>query len=125
MITIRRLLKSCATPPVSWPIASIFCAWRSASSMRARSANLLAQLGRRLVNLELQLLGAALASLKQCPHFILAMACARAPTEAVLVSVIGWTGRSSSETLPKGTTSCLPPCRYSGILTVTGQDDDR
>ena len=30
------LLKSCAMPPVSWPIASIFCAWRScASSSRA------------------------------------------------------------------------------------------
>ena len=27
-----RLLKSCAMPPVSWPTASIFCAWRSCSS---------------------------------------------------------------------------------------------
>ena len=25
---VSRLLKSCATPPVSWPTASIFCAWR-------------------------------------------------------------------------------------------------
>ena len=24
LMTVRRLLKSCATPPVSWPIASIF-----------------------------------------------------------------------------------------------------
>ena len=32
-MTVSRLLKSCATPPVSWPIASIFCAWRSASSV--------------------------------------------------------------------------------------------
>ena len=31
---VRRLLKSCATPPVSWPIASIFCDWRSTSSAR-------------------------------------------------------------------------------------------
>ena len=28
---VSRLLKSCATPPVSWPIASIFCDWKSAS----------------------------------------------------------------------------------------------
>ena len=28
---ISRLLKSCAMPPVSWPIASIFCAWASCS----------------------------------------------------------------------------------------------
>ena len=26
MITVSRLLKSCAMPPVSWPTASIFCA---------------------------------------------------------------------------------------------------
>ncbi len=33
---VSRLLKSCATPPVSWPTASIFCDCRSASSaMRA------------------------------------------------------------------------------------------
>ena len=30
MMTIRMLLKSWATPPVSWPIASIFTAWRRA-----------------------------------------------------------------------------------------------
>ena len=35
-ITVSRLLKSCAMPPVSWPIASIFCAWRSASSVCCR-----------------------------------------------------------------------------------------
>ena len=36
--TASRLLKSCATPPVSWPSDSIFCAWRSASSaFRRRS----------------------------------------------------------------------------------------
>ena len=29
-----RLLKSWAMPPVSWPTASIFCDWRSASSVR-------------------------------------------------------------------------------------------
>ncbi len=33
---IRRLLKSCATPPVSWPIISVFCTWRSCSSVRLR-----------------------------------------------------------------------------------------
>ena len=38
MMMVSRLLKSCATPPVSWPIASIFCAWRSASSTRSRSS---------------------------------------------------------------------------------------
>ena len=36
--TLSRLLKSWATPPVSWPIASIFWLWRSASSARSRSA---------------------------------------------------------------------------------------
>ena len=30
-MTVRRLLKSCATPPASWPSASIFWAWRSDS----------------------------------------------------------------------------------------------
>ena len=38
-ITVSRLLKSCAMPPVSWPIASIFCDWNSAS--RACSSALL------------------------------------------------------------------------------------
>ena len=33
MITVRILLKSCATPPVSWPTASIFCDCRSSSSI--------------------------------------------------------------------------------------------
>ena len=33
-----RLLKSCARPPVSWPTASIFWLWRSASSAWARAA---------------------------------------------------------------------------------------
>ena len=35
---VSRLLKSCAIPPASWPTASIFCAWRSCSSLR-RSAS--------------------------------------------------------------------------------------
>ena len=29
VMTVRMLLKSCATPPVSWPIASIFWACRN------------------------------------------------------------------------------------------------
>src|SRR6267143_754251 len=42
MITVRRLLKSWATPPARRPTASIFCAWRSRSSdcRRASSARL-------------------------------------------------------------------------------------
>ena len=32
VMTVRMLLKSCATPPVSWPTASIFCDWRSCAS---------------------------------------------------------------------------------------------
>ena len=32
----QQLLKSCAMPPVSWPIASIFCAWRSSASPASR-----------------------------------------------------------------------------------------
>ena len=35
MITVSRLLKSCASPPVSWPSASIFCA-RSTSACARR-----------------------------------------------------------------------------------------
>ena len=35
--TCSRLLKSCATPPVSCPTASSFCAWRSRASSRLRS----------------------------------------------------------------------------------------
>ena len=31
---VRMLLKSCATPPVSWPTASIFCDWKSCSLVR-------------------------------------------------------------------------------------------
>ncbi|MNL24156.1 hypothetical protein D3C87_1455800 [compost metagenome] len=37
MIPVSMLLKSWAMPPVSWPTASIFCAWRNASSARSRS----------------------------------------------------------------------------------------
>ena len=38
MMTVSRLLKSWAMPPVSCPIASIFCDWRSVSSAAARRA---------------------------------------------------------------------------------------
>jgi len=34
--TVSRLLKSCATPPVSWPTASSLCACASCSSVRLR-----------------------------------------------------------------------------------------
>ncbi|MCY1422329.1 hypothetical protein D9M71_380060 [compost metagenome] len=37
MMPVSMLLKSWAMPPVSWPTASIFCAWRKASSARSRS----------------------------------------------------------------------------------------
>ena len=37
MMTVSRLLKSWAMPPVSWPTASIFCDWRSVSSASRRS----------------------------------------------------------------------------------------
>ena len=37
MMPVRRLLKSCAMPPVRWPIASIFCDCRSASCAAASS----------------------------------------------------------------------------------------
>ena len=33
VMTVRRLLKSCATPPASRPTASIFWAWRSCASL--------------------------------------------------------------------------------------------
>ena len=36
-MTARMLLKSCATPPASWPMASIFCDWRNCSSSFLRS----------------------------------------------------------------------------------------
>ena len=35
---VSMLLKSWATPPVSWPMVSSFCAWCSAASARMRSA---------------------------------------------------------------------------------------
>ena len=35
---ISRLLKSCATPPVSWPMVSIFWAWRNCSCAFSRAA---------------------------------------------------------------------------------------
>src|SRR6185436_1654904 len=38
MMPASRLLKSCAMPPVRWPIASMRCAWRSWASSCARSA---------------------------------------------------------------------------------------
>jgi hypothetical protein len=38
MIGISRLLKSCATPPVSWPMLSSFWLWRSASCACSNSA---------------------------------------------------------------------------------------
>ena len=34
VITVSMLLNSCAMPPVSWPTASIFCAWINCSSAR-------------------------------------------------------------------------------------------
>ena len=37
MMTVSRLLKSCAMPPVSWPIASIFCACASCALSRSFS----------------------------------------------------------------------------------------
>ena len=37
LITVSRLLKSWATPPASWPIASIFCDCRSCASRCVRS----------------------------------------------------------------------------------------
>ena len=37
MMMVSRLLKSWAMPPVSWPIACIFCDWRNCSSMARRS----------------------------------------------------------------------------------------
>ena len=36
MMIVSRLLKSCATPPVRWPMASSFCDWRKASSAADR-----------------------------------------------------------------------------------------
>ena len=44
-IAISRLLKSWATPPVSWPMASIFCDWNSASRACSSALLRLAPLG--------------------------------------------------------------------------------
>ena len=38
MMTVSRLLKSWAMPPASWPMASIFCDWRSRASLSCRAA---------------------------------------------------------------------------------------
>ena len=85
---------------------------------------LLAQFGRRLINLELELLSAALASLKQCPHFILAEPCPRGRQKGA-----GERDRMDGS-LKQGDVAerhyqLLPPRGDPGILTVTGQDDDR
>ena len=37
MMIVSKLLKSCATPPVSWPTASTFCDWRNRYSISSRS----------------------------------------------------------------------------------------
>ena len=59
VMTVSRLLKSWAMPPVSWPTASIFCDWRSASSACSRSAIAAAtRCLQRLVQLAQRLLGA-------------------------------------------------------------------
>ena len=39
VMTVSRLLKSCATPPASWPTASIFCDCRSCASSAAALAH--------------------------------------------------------------------------------------
>ena len=58
MIPASRLLKSCAMPPVSWPMASILCDWRSCSSVRSRSRVLLLHPGfERRVQVLQRLLG--------------------------------------------------------------------
>ena len=60
MMICSRLLKSCATPPVSWPTASIFWAWRSASSAFARRCDLFGDAAlQRLVQRCQRLLGAS------------------------------------------------------------------
>ena len=38
VMAANRLLKSCASPPVSWPSASIFCAWKGCSRERSSSS---------------------------------------------------------------------------------------
>jgi hypothetical protein len=80
-ITMRRLLKSCATPPVSWPMASIFCAWRSTSSTRGAFLHLGAQLvvrhfqlARALSDEILQLLSGSLTGPQQRAHLVLTFA---------------------------------------------------
>ena len=44
-MTVSKLLKSWAMPPVSWPSACILCAWRSWSSALAALADLDLQFG--------------------------------------------------------------------------------
>ncbi len=66
---VRRLLKSCATPPVSWPTASIFCAWRSDSSARLRASFSASSCPRALLDRVFQRLG----EVAQLDHLALAV----------------------------------------------------
>ena len=97
---VSRLLKSCATPPVSWPTASIFCDCRSASSAMARSSTASAtRLSRVAFNSRSSASRACSSSSRARASY-----CRRRPLSAVratLIRVVEWNGRSTKRTLPR------------------------
>ena len=119
---VSRLLKSCATPPVSWPIDSSFCRWRSCSSVRSRSAIERQQ----LVMGMLQLGGALVAPAARAGRSSAAGAARpRAGSRAVRASrtggggpswwrarrccsVVGWNGRSMKRDVARAPRASAP-----------------
>ena len=107
---ISRLLKSCATPPVSWPIASTFCDWRSCASTRSRSAICsvsrslacaAARCARRPARSSIALARCSASSPRRTSSSrARASYCRWRPRSAArttLTSVVGWNGRSRND----------------------------
>ena len=91
-IGVSRLLKSCATPPVSWPSVSSFCAswscWTAARYSAVRSSTRLSRLAAKACNSSSRLRAS------YCRRR------ARRADRARLTSVVGWKGRSRKVTFP-------------------------
>jgi len=114
LTTCSRLLKSCAMPPVSRPIASIFCTWVSAAWARSRS--LISFISRSLalassrVRSRMRLSSSPLSRSSswrvrlnscRCSRAAYCRRRARTADSAALASVSALSGRSSSTRLPR------------------------
>ena len=99
MIGVSRLLKSWATPPVSWPSVSSFCASCSLASACSCSR---VRCSTRASSVSLAVRSRSSLS---CRAWSLALASywrrrARSAARARLTKVVGWNGRSRKVTLP-------------------------